>query len=217
VDRRVVGVRALAFAAAIVIIGGAVGSGQVAYGGTASAAAAATRSASEVASAGAAGLTAPRDTTIVETTAAGPAGWSSITSPWLGYGIALPSSWGFLGHVTAAESRTPHDVFAGIADGAETPMTLVVGTCTSADATVAGPDAGVIAADGGTFDVTAPQVAEAGRMTIVATSVAGDTTWYLTACMADDSASLALFRTMVASFRFPDADFVPPAEASPAP
>ena len=214
------GIRALVGLAAITIAGGAAGSGQIAYGGTASAEVAAVGSRSQIAavsSDGSSQYAASHETQVVRAAVAAPAGWTSITSPWLGYGITLPNSWGLAGHVTAADSRTPHDVFAGTVEGAETPTTLVVGVCRTADATVVDSGAEVITADGGTFDVTAPQAAGQGRMTIVATSVTGDTTWYLTACMADDAASRATFRAMVASFRFPSADPAEVMEGPPAP
>ena len=214
------GIRALVGLAALTIAGGAAGSGQIAYGGTASAEVAAVGSRSEITAVSpdasfvdAASLRMRS----IEAPVDAPAGWTSVRSPWLGYGVALPVTWGFVGHVTAADSRTPHDIFAGIVDGAETPTTLVIGSCRTADATVVGPGAEVITADGRTFDVTAPQAAGPGRMTIVATSVTGDVTWYLTACMADDAASQAMFRAMVASFRFPSADFAQAAEAVSAP
>jgi len=215
-----VGIRALAGLAAIIIAGGAAGTGQVVYGGTPSTEIVTAGSRSEIAAGSAdssARYAASRGTPAVGTTVAAPAGWTSVTSPWLGYSVTLPETWGFLGHVAAADSRTPHDIFAGTVDGAETPTTLVIGSCRTADATVVGPGAEVVTADGGTFDVTAPQTAGPGRMTIAATSVTGDITWYLTACMADDAASRAVFRAMVASFRFPSTDFVEPKESPGAP
>jgi hypothetical protein len=217
VDRNVVGIRALAGLAAIAIAGGAAGSGQIMHGGTASAAVEAVSYHAEsaaVSSDVASRYAASRGPRAVATPVDVPAGWTSVTSPWLGYSVTLPEAWGLLGHVTAADSRTPHDIFAGTVTGAQTPTTLVIGSCPTADATIVGTGAEVVTADGRTFDVSEPQAAGAGRTTMVATSVAGDTTWYLTACMADDAASQAVFRAMVASFRFPSAD-VPRAEASP--
>jgi hypothetical protein len=179
VDSRVGGSRVLAGFAAFAIVCAAVGSGHVAYGGTGAAAGAAdsrTGTAAVVtvpvsigAGSNVSRPAAPRDPV--------PVGWIAVTSPWLGYTVTVPDSWGLVGHVAPGVSRTPHDTFAGTVAGSETPTTLVIGSCRTADATVGGSATDVIAANGGTFSVTDPAPAGDGRVTMVATSVADDITW----------------------------------------
>ena len=136
-----------------------------------------------------------------------PSDWTRVTSPWLGYTIAMPGTWAFSDHVVAGDARSPHDVYTGAVDDATGQSTLVVGSCPSADVTASGPVTESMTVDGASFDIVASTGTDPGRTTLFATGVRGVRTWYVMAGMPDDAASRAVFRQVVVSFRFPDADF----------
>jgi hypothetical protein len=141
-----------------------------------------------------------------------PAGWTNLGSPWLGYTVAIPRTWAFTGHVPPADSRSPHDVFAGPVEGTDATATLVIGRCATDDPTVVDHGGGMVV-DGSVFSIVEMPGEEPGRTNVIATAVRGDATWYVMGCTGDDAASRAFFRELLSTFRFPDAEVVAPAAA----
>jgi hypothetical protein len=140
-----------------------------------------------------------------------PAGWTNLASPWLGYTVAIPRTWAFTGHVPPADSRSPHDVFAGPVEGSDAVATVVIGRCATDDPTVV-DDGGGMVVDGSWFRIAEMPGEEPGRTNVIATAVRGDATWYVMGCTGDDAASRQFFRELLSTFRFPDADVVAPAD-----
>jgi len=143
-----------------------------------------------------------------------PSGWTSVTSPWLGYSVAMPATWALADHVVSGDSRSPHDVYTGTVGGSDGLATLVIGYCPSGKVTATGAVTEDLTVDGVSFDIVSPTVTDAGRNTLFATGVQGDRTWYLMACMPDDAESRAFFRQVVATFRFPGTDFAEPPQSA---
>jgi hypothetical protein len=146
---------------------------------------------------------APTDPPMWKVDASTPAGWMSLTSPWLRYSVLLPSDWSFMSHVVPADSRTPHDVFAGTAGDPDETSMLVIGY---RDAVLPPrADARRVVVDGVAFTESPAVDAGDGRIAIVAEGIKDGRTWYLTAAMPDDAGARALFERILATFRVPDA------------
>jgi len=140
-----------------------------------------------------------------------PAGWTDVASPWLGYGVAVPASWGLRGHVRPDAARAPYDVFEGTIPDTDVPVLLVVGCNPVKDARAAGTFLGHVTADGTALDLYQSPADEPGRVILFAKGVRDDTEWHLMALVPSDGDAPAFFRAVVATFRFP-----PPASAGPA-
>ncbi|MCU0505602.1 MAG: hypothetical protein MUE82_07495 [Chloroflexi bacterium] len=149
---------------------------------------------------------------IIVPTGDAPHGWTALGSPWLGYTVAVPDDWTFTGHVPPEGSRSPHDVFSGPIPGSDAVATLVVGRCMNDDPPVVGAAATEVIVDGSAFSVAEVAGDEPGRTIYRATTVRDGVTWYLMACAGDDAVARDFFSAALATFRFPDADAVAPAE-----
>ncbi len=156
------------------------------------------------------------DAPIVRPAGDAPSGWVDLASPWLGYSVSMPKAWGFTGHVPPADSRSPHDVFAGPVEGSDTTASLVVGRCATSQPTVIDGTTHEVVADGVSFRVAEVAGDEPGRTVFRATASVGGTTWYVMSCAGDDPASREFFDQVLGTFRFPAADFVEPVAASAA-
>jgi hypothetical protein len=143
--------------------------------------------------------------------ASAPAGWTDVVSPWLGYAVAVPASWGLRGHVSPDAARAPYDVFEGTIPGTDVPGLLVVGCNPVTEARAAGAFLGHVSADGTALDLYRSPADEPGRVILFAKGVRDDTEWHLMALVPSDGDGPAFFRDVVATFRFPV-----PASAGPA-
>jgi hypothetical protein len=132
-----------------------------------------------------------------------PPGWTSVSSPWLGYSVAVPASWGLRGHVGPGDSRAPYDVFEGTIPGSAVQALVVVGCNPLKHARAAGTFLGDVTADGTTLDLFESPADEPGRVILFAKGIRGDAEWHLMALVPSDVGASAFFREVVATFRFP--------------
>jgi hypothetical protein len=132
-----------------------------------------------------------------------PPGWTTVSSPWLGYSVAVPASWGLRGHVSPDDAPAPYDVFEGTIPGSAVQAVLVVGCNPVTDARATGRFLGQVTVDATTIDLFESPTDEPGRVILFARGVRGDTAWHLMALVSSDGDAPAFFNEVVATFRFP--------------
>ncbi len=132
-----------------------------------------------------------------------PPGWTSVSSPWLGYSVAVPASWGLREHVRPGDARAPYDVFGGTIPGSALEALLVVGCNPVTDTRASGRLVGQVAVDGTTMEMFESTADEPGRVILFAKGMRGDTEWHLMALAASDGDASAFFSEVISTFRFP--------------
>jgi hypothetical protein len=132
-----------------------------------------------------------------------PAGWTDVSSPWLGYSVAVPASWGLRGHVRPGDARAPYDVFGGTIPGSTLEALLVIGCNPVKDARASGRFVGQVAVDGTTMGMFESAADEPGRVILFAKGMRGDAEWHLMALASSDGDASAFFREVISTFRFP--------------
>jgi len=132
-----------------------------------------------------------------------PPGWTDVSSPWLGYSVAVPASWGLRGHVRPGDTQAPYDVFGGAIPGSALQALLVVGCNPVKDARASGRFIGQVAVDGTTMEMFESAADEPGRVILFAKGIHDDAEWHLMATASSDGDAWAFFREVIATFRFP--------------
>jgi hypothetical protein len=132
-----------------------------------------------------------------------PPGWTDVSSPWLGYSVAVPASWGLRGHARPADTQAPYDVFGGTIPGSALEALLVVGCNPVKDARASGRFVGQVTVDGTTMEMFESAADEPGRVILFAKGVRDDAEWHLMATASSDGDAWAFFREVISTFRFP--------------
>ena len=132
-----------------------------------------------------------------------PSGWTDVSSPWLGYSVAVPTSWGLNGYVRPGDAQAPYDVFEGTIPGSASQALLVVGCNPAKDARASGRFVGQVTVDGTTMEMFESAADEPGRVILFAKGMRGDTEWHLMALASSDGGASAFFREVTSTFRFP--------------
>ncbi len=132
-----------------------------------------------------------------------PQGWTDVSSPWLGYSVAMPASWGLHGHASPCDTQAPYDVFEGTIPGSAAQAALVVGCNPVKSARAAGRFLGHITVDGTTLDLFESPADEPGRVILFAKGTRGDAEWHLMGLVPSDGGAPEFFREVVSTFRFP--------------
>ena len=132
-----------------------------------------------------------------------PAGWTAVSSPWLGYTVAVPASWGLRGHVRPGDAQAPYDVFEGTIPGSDLQAVLVVGCNPVKVARAAGRLLDKVTVDGTTIELFESPADEPGRVILFAKGIRGEAEWHLMALVSSDGHAAAFFREVISTFHFP--------------